>query len=377
MTDMLTNRTQEKNYPVEARVLALWGSPQSGTTTTAVKMALTLAQKKKNVLILLCDQLTPAPQTLLPNTSTEGKSLGELLTLPAISQESILQRCILLSKSPHICLLGYMRGDNAFTYAAYSRERVVDLLTLARHFADYVLIDTSSMFSNDLFSAVVLECADAVVRLGTCDLKSISYFSANLPLLADGRFSSSQHIRVLSIVKPGQDSGEYTNTFGGVSYTLPYVPELEEQFYSAQLTEKLCTVAAKKYSNTVKQMVADIFGDKSEDRTPATKHVEPERIELPERLRIKPPRDMDIKEDDESRGRFQYDMNSEDDAEPIKGFSSVVNGKGDASINQQHVKPHRKSRFFFGFSPTKRETKGKMNTGNSLFERLKKEGGSS
>jgi len=248
---------------MNTQMLALWGSPGSGKTVTAVKLAHELAAHKKNVVILMCDSLTPAPQTLIPNTSTEGKSLGDLLTLPTISQEAILHRCIPFGKNPYISLLGYMRGDNAFTYAAYSKDRAVDLLTLIRHVADYVLIDVSSAFSSDVLSTVALENADAVLRLCTCDLKSMSYFSSNLPLLADGRFASAKHINVLSVVKPGQDSGEYSNTYGGAAYTLPYVPELEEQFYSATLSDELCTKAAKKYNQTIQKMVAVLLDEEA------------------------------------------------------------------------------------------------------------------
>ena len=332
----------EKDFRGKPRMIALWGSPHSGKTTTAVKMAKALAVKKNNVLILMCDCLSPAPQTLLPNTSTEGKSLGELLTLPVISQESILQHCIPLDKHPRIIVLGYMRGDNAFTYADYSRERAVDLLTLVRHLADYILIDTGSMFSTDLLSAVALENADAVIRLCTCDLKSMSYFSANLPLLADGRFSSSKHIRVLSIVKPGQDSGEYSNTFGGMSYALPYVPELEEQFYAAQLAEKLCSFAARKYSKTIQKMLTDIFVDVSGDYV--------------------------IEETPPEKEPFLM---------PQKKVRQVIVDDGDRITATPSERVEKKPRTTLGFSLPKKKIREKADkNNNSLFERLKKEGGS-
>ena len=36
-------------------MLAVWGSPGSGKTVTAVKIAKMLSAKKKNVILLLCD----------------------------------------------------------------------------------------------------------------------------------------------------------------------------------------------------------------------------------------------------------------------------------------------------------------------------------
>jgi Mrp family chromosome partitioning ATPase len=86
----------------DIQMLAIWGNPCSGKTTTAVKLATELASHKKNVVILMCDFTSPAPQTLLPDVSTNGKSLGELLSLPSISQEEILRRCIPFGKNPYI-----------------------------------------------------------------------------------------------------------------------------------------------------------------------------------------------------------------------------------------------------------------------------------
>lgn len=248
----------------EIQTLAIWGGPGSGKTTTAIKLAQELAAHKKNVAVVLCDFLAPAPQTLQPKVPTAGKSLGDLLTQPTISQEAILSRCIPFGNTPYVSLLGYQSGDNAFTYAQYAKERAIDLLTLLRHCADYVLIDCNSSFSSDVLSAVALENADAVLRLAACDLKSMSYFSSALPLLADSRFASGRHIRALSCVKPGQDSGEYSNNYGGVSYTLPYVPELEEQFFTALLADALCSKGAQGYTAVIHQIAADLLLD-SED----------------------------------------------------------------------------------------------------------------
>lgn len=43
-------------------MLAVWGSPGSGKTVTAVKIAKMLSAKKKNVILLLCDMTAPMPR---------------------------------------------------------------------------------------------------------------------------------------------------------------------------------------------------------------------------------------------------------------------------------------------------------------------------
>lgn len=241
------------------QILAIWGSPSSGKTVTAVKIASELAQRKKNVVVVMSDALSPSISTILPYNKAADKSLGNLLSQPSISQESILLNCIAVTKNPYISLIGYKNGDNLFTYPAYSKERAVDLLVLLRHIAEYVIVDCSSMLAVDAFSAVSLEVADAVLRLGNCNLKSLAYFCSYLPLLEDKKYNPSKHIKVLSNVKHYQDGGDYYNAYGGTEFTLPYTESLENQYLSASLFEDLPSKDSKKYQSELNGIIKGVF----------------------------------------------------------------------------------------------------------------------
>ncbi|WP_141499725.1 ParA family protein [Paenibacillus luteus] len=236
-------------------LIAVWGSPSSGKTLTTVKLAQAFAAQKQNVLILCCDALCPSISTIAPQEAAKHASLGELLSLPSLSQEDVLRFAMPLDVTPHIALLGYKKGDNAFTYAAYNRERVVDLLTLARHLADVVLVDCSSFLSADPLSTVALELADHVVRLHSCDLKSLMFYASYLPLVADARFRRASVLPVLSNVKPSQDSREYRHVFGGIQLTLPHVAQLEQQTAAAKLLEHGSGKEAIAYQKAFNQLL--------------------------------------------------------------------------------------------------------------------------
>jgi DNA polymerase III delta prime subunit len=250
---------------MKTNALAVWGSPGVGKTTTALKIALELGRQKKNTVLLCCDFIAPVPQLIQPNVSTKGKSLGDLLAMPTISQEVILQHLIPLNATPYVSVLGYGAGDNGQTYASYQPERASDLLFFLQHIAEFLIVDCSSIFFYDTLSAVALSNVD-VLRLCSCNLKSVSYFSSQLPLLADARFRVSRHTKALSQVVVGQDSGEYSNYYGGTSYTLPYVRELEEQFFSGRLQDDLTSKEAAVFKEVLQTLTTEMFLETKETK---------------------------------------------------------------------------------------------------------------
>ena len=61
-------------------VLAVWGSPGSGKTTVAVRLAKYLADRRRNVVLLLCDMTAPMLPCICPASELEGCYLaGNLL----------------------------------------------------------------------------------------------------------------------------------------------------------------------------------------------------------------------------------------------------------------------------------------------------------
>ncbi|TCX53619.1 AAA family ATPase [Dehalobacter sp. 14DCB1] len=243
------------------QILAVWGSPNSGKTVTAVKLAMALADRKKNVMLVLCDDICPVLPTIYKSKAPIEVSLGEVLSAPNITQEVILRNSLAFEKNSYLSVMGYKAGENPFSYAEYKKERAIDLLVLLRHIVDYVVIDCSSILTENIISTAALEVADTVIRMGSCDLKSISYFMSILPLISDSKFDADKHIKVLSHVRQFQSGDEYKNAFSGVSYTMPYVQSLEEQSETLTLFEELTNKTAKGYGLIIKAITKEAFGD--------------------------------------------------------------------------------------------------------------------
>jgi MinD-like ATPase involved in chromosome partitioning or flagellar assembly len=244
---------------MENKIIAVWGSPSSGKTITSMKLARELEAKKKNVIIICADLFCPVLSTVMPSVDVKSRTLGSLLSKPHIKQLDIMQTAIPYPKHEHIALIGYKNGDNIFTYSEFLAERVAEFISQLRQVTDYVIIDCSSVLTEDGFTTIALQQADKVLRLCNADLKAFSYFSSHLPLISRAKFKSKDHIKVLSNVKPGQEENTFRSVYGDVEYTLPHVKEIEPQFYSAELLDALSGKTAKKYNAEIKKMAWEVF----------------------------------------------------------------------------------------------------------------------
>ena len=245
----------------QKQMLAVWGSPGSGKTVSAVKLAAELSKKKKNVVVVLCDNTAPMLPALVKSHKLPEASVGGVLTAPGLTQELILKNLIPFDKNPYVSLLGYKAEENLYTYAEYGKERAVDMLVLLRHIADYVIVDCTSALTGSILSTAALEVADDVLRVCGCDLKAVSYFASYLPLIEDHKFKPEKHIKALSNTRPYQGGGEYENSFGGVKHRLPYLPAVEEQAATLRLMEPLSGKEAKAYDPVIAAIVGEVFGD--------------------------------------------------------------------------------------------------------------------
>lgn len=71
-------------------VLAVWGSPGSGKTTVAVRLAKYLADKRRNVILLLCDMTAPMLPCICPAADLEcERSLGSVLAAAHVSENLV------------------------------------------------------------------------------------------------------------------------------------------------------------------------------------------------------------------------------------------------------------------------------------------------
>ena len=110
-------------------------------------------------------------------------------------------------------------------YPQITREKAVEFFVLLRYLADYIIVDCTSTFEADPASIVAIELADRVLKLGTANLKGVSYYLTHNPMLADSRFRKDTHSTVIGNLKTGQDWEAAAQQLGGADFVLPYAPE--------------------------------------------------------------------------------------------------------------------------------------------------------
>jgi MinD-like ATPase involved in chromosome partitioning or flagellar assembly len=243
------------------KIIALWGSPGSGKSTLSVKIAAALAVSKKNVMILCCDDETPAIPVLAGDVG-RTRSLGDLLAKTNPTVDSVLQHSVLYGKSGYISLLGYALGENVLTYPEYSLQNVKLLFSLCRRVPDidFILIDCSHHTTGNLLTAYALESADAVIRIGQPDIKSMVFLESQVQALSDPKFHVHQHIGVLNKAKAGVTQ-LYQGEFDHLDYLLPRCSALEEQFAQRKLLDPLSGKDGKRFNSSLISLVQEVFLD--------------------------------------------------------------------------------------------------------------------
>lgn len=263
-----TKEETVKEDILHSGVLAVWGSPGSGKTTTAVKLAKYLADKKKNVVLVLCDMTAPMLPCICPPSDLECEknsnrpygSLGSILSAAHVTEPLVKYNMITHKKMSYLTMVGMLKGENEYTYASYSKVQAQELIESLRKIAPFVIIDCGSYIANDILSAVSLLQCDSVLRLANCDLKSISYLSSQLQLLQNSKYDVDKQYKVASNVKSNHDIDHMAGALGAISFKLPYSEEVEEQYLAGNLLADMTLKNSREFRKGIEKIAKEVFG---------------------------------------------------------------------------------------------------------------------
>ena len=131
------------------------------------------------------------------------------------------------------------------------------MLTIIKSLTDIAIIDCTSFHGNNLLSEIAVEQADSIIRLVTPDLKSMSFFSSQLPIYADLKYKTDQHVIGLNITEKDVFAPimEIKTYFKEISFTLPYCREVKEQYFNGEL---LKPIIDRKFNKVLKMIAGKV-----------------------------------------------------------------------------------------------------------------------
>lgn len=236
-----------------SKLIAIWGSPNSGKTTLAVKLALELDSRKAgNIMVVHADNITPALPVVFP-FERDILSIGNALSAVEITQTEILLATVTAKGRDNLGFVGYTYGDNQFSYPAFDKQKAIEFLTVLKSIADYVIVDCSSQYNNVL-SRAALSTADTTIKLATPEPKAISFFFSQTPLYVSPEYELTEAVQGLNIIQSGffQPIKECQEYFKNPAFILPFCQEVQEQTMTGNLLKE---IHSKEYGKQLAKFV--------------------------------------------------------------------------------------------------------------------------
>ena len=220
-----TENPEEQND--SGGMLAVWGSPGSGKTITAVKIAKMLSARKKNVILLLCDMAAPMLPCICPADALESNgSLAGVLAAARISENLIKHNLVTFKRNSCLAVLGLLERQNEYSTPPFTQKQVVELLDGLRQIAPYVIVDC---------------------------------FASQIPLLDGPEWDMDKQYKVASNVKPYQAADHIGKVLGDMAFVLPYSQELEEQYLAGNLLADLTLKDSRPFRKELERIIAEVF----------------------------------------------------------------------------------------------------------------------
>jgi MinD-like ATPase involved in chromosome partitioning or flagellar assembly len=238
----------------KSKKISIFGAPFSGKTTFAVKLAMSLVNRKKDVIILSSDYFTPTSAFF--SNSDMNKNLGNIIKEEAVNRERIIENLIPIYKKGKVALLSYALFENAGLFREISKKDIDYIFEILLEITDFLIIDTMSIFYADKISSYALKNSDINIGIYNSSLKDYINYISNKELI--NKSINGKKIYILSKVKNKAEEKECKKLYERVDFSLPFVEELGEQFERKALLEKMTGKKTKEYKleiNKIKEVI--------------------------------------------------------------------------------------------------------------------------
>ena len=234
-----------------SKLIAVCGSPESGKTTLALKLAQELYYSMKtSVLFLSVDLNVPIMGYVFPHCKeSDLYSIGKTLDKTDIYREDVMKQIVTVKTMMNFGYLGFKAGENKYSYPRPTEDKVLELFRCMSEIAEYVVIDCVSD-NEDFISILAKREADVVIQAITPDLKCMTYFASN----GDAYLGCADQTTIVMNTTEKDlylPFDEVKNHFKKVQFVLPYSLALKQQTITGTLSERL---ADRKYREVISKL---------------------------------------------------------------------------------------------------------------------------
>lgn len=244
-----------------AKIISIYGPPDSGKTTVTASLSEVLANKGYNVCVVCCDCSVPTIPVLLPQTVNRVdapinkiRSIGKILNMVDFSESDVLSQFVYCNKYKNIVLIGYAYGENIESYPIPTEYDVYDFIKKLSNMVDFIVVDCGNDISSPL-CRVFMEHSDNIIKIVGSRYKDIVYYASNEKLIPEGQVKKSDHILVAPDIKK-QDNLEYLRGFyGRINYELKHDDNIKRMM---SYGEYFIKDFPSKYLDNIKKLAEEV-----------------------------------------------------------------------------------------------------------------------
>jgi MinD-like ATPase involved in chromosome partitioning or flagellar assembly len=240
-------------------IITVWGSSGSGKSTLAVQIALALTRRKNNVILIDTNFVVPQCCIWFPRIAASGfVSLSTVLE-SEITPESLSRQIYLIDN--RLGVLGYSKGELSMNSLIQRYDTAASLLYTASGISDYVVVDCQTNITQDHLTYSALEMAGCKLIVCTPDLRGVSFWMSNVPMLADSKYNIESSIRILNMVNSISPINAVEQQIGSAHYIFPFDQAAEKSLIEGTLGKKSGYDMSKPYNRVFGSLVERILNE--------------------------------------------------------------------------------------------------------------------
>lgn len=238
------------------KMIAVCGSPNCGKTMTALKLAQEIYHLNKTSIVFLSPDINvPCMAYLFPNgKDSDLYSLGAALDKTDIYKEDVIRQTVNVKTMQNFGFLGFKLGENRYSYPRPTEDKIIQLLTVLRDCAEYVIVDCTCD-SDDMVSTISKRDCDIAVQMFTPDMKCIAYYAScvNQFLMIEGKKLKVMNEMERDVYLPTFEAEKH---FHGMDFKLPYERMLRQQMITGTASER---IGSGKYRSEIDRLVKAVM----------------------------------------------------------------------------------------------------------------------